>query len=373
MLTRRTLLTSAALLPATLALAARGGGRAAAATAPAPALPGTVKSHTAPYPSFGSIERLDARLDALLPAGAVIEKLAEGFDWIESPLWVAKGGYLLFSEIPLNSIYKWEEGRGVSLFMNPAGYSGTRTDLREPGTNGLVLDAKGELIMCQHGNRRIAKLPSLDKPDGKQVALAERFGDKRLNSPNDLVVHSSGDIFFTDPPYGLSRKTGGDPVNDPDKELKLQGVYRLDPKGNVMLVSDQLERPNGVALSPDEKTLYVANSHGPRPIIMAFDVKPDRATANPRIFFDGTQLIRDKPGLKGAFDGMTVDAAGNLFATGPGGVLIITATGQHLGTIATGEATSNCEFGGKDGKTLFIAADMYLARVETSTRGAGWK
>lgn len=364
MLTRRTLIASAVLLPAAYALTA---------AAETPALPATVKSHRAPYPTFGSLERLDPALDKLLPAGAAIEKLAEGFDWIESPLWVKNGGYLLFSEIPLNSIYKWEEGQGVSLFMNPAGYSGERTDLREPGTNGLVLDAQGALVMCQHGNRRIAKLPSLANPNGKQIALAEKFGDKRLNSPNDLVVHSSGDIFFTDPPYGLSRKTGGDPVNDPHKELKFQGVYRLDTKGNVTLVSDQLERPNGIALSPDEKTLYVANSYAARPIIMAFDLKPDRTPTNPRIFFDGAALISKKPQLKGAFDGMTVDVAGNLFATGPGGVLIIAANGKHLGTIATGEATSNCEFGGKDGKTLYIAADMYLARVETSTRGIGWK
>lgn len=365
MLTRRTLITSAVLLPAGYALAAN----AFADTASAPSLPDTVKSYQAPYPTFGSLERLDPALDKLLAGDARIEKLAEGFDWIESPLWVDQGGYLLFSEIPLNSIYKWQEGQGVSLFMNPAGYSGDRTDLREPGTNGLVLDAQGALIMCQHGNRRIARLPSLTKPNGKQVALAEQFGDQRLNSPNDLVVHSSGDIFFTDPPYGLSRKSGGDPVNDPEKQLKFQGVYRLDTKGNVTLVFDQLERPNGIALSPDEKTLYVANSHGPRPIIMAFDVKSDRTASNPRVFFDGTELKKKKPNLKGAFDGMTVDAAGNLFATGPGGVLIITASGQHLGTIATGEATSNCEFGGKDGKTLYIAADMYLARVKTSTQG----
>jgi gluconolactonase len=364
MLSRRTILASAVLLPASYALAA---------TAPAPALPDTVKAHKAPYPTFGSVDRLDPALDKLLPAGAAIEKLAEGFDWIESPLWVKKGGYLLFSEIPFNSIYKWEEGQGVSLFMKPAGYSGNRTDLKEPGTNGLVLDAQGALIMCQHGNRRIAKLPSLAKPDGKQIALAEKFGDKRLNSPNDLVVHSSGDIFFTDPPYGLSKKAGGDPGNDPDKELKFQGVYRLDTRGNVTLVSDQLERPNGIALSPDEKTLYVANSHGPRPIIMAFDVKPDRSTESPRTFFNGADLRTKKPNLKGAFDGMAVDAAGNLFATGPGGVLVITATGQHLGTIATGEATANCEFGDKDGKTLYIAADMYLARIKTNTQGLGWK
>jgi gluconolactonase len=228
--------------------------------------------------------------------------------------------------------------------------------------------------MCQHGNRRIAKLPSLANPNGKQIALAEKFGDKRLNSPNDLVVHSSGDIFFTDPPYGLSRKTGGaDPVNDPDRELKFQGVYRLDTRGNVILVSDQLERPNGIAFSPDEKTLYVANSYEARPIIMAFDVKADRSATNPRVFFDGADMRTKKPTLKGAFDGMAVDAAGNLFATGPGGILIITAAGQHLGTIATGEATSNCEFGDKDGKTLYIAADMYLARIKTNTKGLGWK
>ena len=364
MLTRRTIIASAVLLPAAHALAA---------TAAPPALPDSVKSHKAPYPTFGSVERLDPALDKLLPPAATIEKLAEGFDWIESPLWVKKGGYVLFSEIPFNSIYKWQEGQGVSLFMSPAGYFGDRTDLKEPGTNGLVLDAQGALIMCQHGSRRIAKLPALANPKGKQIALAEKFDDKRLNSPNDLVVHSSGDIFFTDPPYGLSRKTGDDPMNDPDKELKFQGVYRLDTKGNVTLVSDQLERPNGIALSPDEKTLYAANSHGPRPIIMAFDLKQDRTAENPRVFFDGAELKAKKPNLKGAFDGMAVDSAGNLFATGPGGILIITPAGQHLGTIATGEATSNCEFGGTDGKTLYIAADMYLARIKTSTQGLGWK
>ena len=365
MLTRRTVIAAAALLPAVYTLGA---------TASAQTLPDTVKSHKAPYPTFGAIERLDPALDKLLPAHAALEKLAEGFDWIESPLWVEKGGYLLFSEIPLNSIYKWQEGQGVSLFMNPAGYFGERTDLKEPGTNGLVLDAQGALIMCQHGNRRIAKLPALANPRGKQIALAEKVGDKRLNSPNDLVVHSSGDIFFTDPPYGLSRKTGGgDPVNDPEKELKFQGVYRLDTQGNVTLLFDQLERPNGIALSPDEKTLYVANSHAPRPIIMAFDLKPDRTVANPRTFFNGADLRTRNPNLKGAFDGMAVDAAGNLFATGPGGVLIITPTGQHLGTIATGEATSNCEFGGNDGRTLYITADMYLARIKTSTKGLGRK
>ena len=363
MLTRRALLSTPLLLPAA---------RAFAAAKPAPAtLPATVKSHKAPYPTFGTIERLDPALDKLLAPDAKLEKLAEGFEWVEGPVWVKKGGYLLFSEIPLNSIYKWKEGAGVSLFLKPAGYFGDRTDLKEPGSNGLALDKKGALLMCQHGNRRIAKLPSLANPKGQQSVVADKYEGKRFNSPNDLVVHSSGDIFFTDPPYGLSKLTG-DPMNDPDKDLKSQGVFRVDTKGDVYLLFDQLERPNGLALSPDEKLLYVANSHGPRPIVMVFDVTADRSLTKPRIFFNGAEMLAKRPTLKGAFDGMVVDKDGNLFATGPGGVLIITPQGKHLGTIATGEATANVEFGDKDGKTLYITADMFLARIKTGTQGIGF-
>jgi len=260
MLSRRTFLSAAAALPAARVTLAH--------AATAPALPDAVKSHSAPYPTFGSVNRLDPAIDKLLPTDAKLEKLAEGFEWTEGPVWVkGKGkqpGYLLFSEIPLNSIYKWEEGKGVSLFLKPAGYHGDRTDMQEPGTNGLALNKKGELLMCQHGNRRIAKLASLARPAGKQVALADKVDGKRFNSPNDLVVHSSGDIFFTDPPYGLAKR-----MEDKEKEIPFQGVYRLDTKGKVHLLSDRVERPNGIGLSPDEKTLYVANSHDPRPIIMA--------------------------------------------------------------------------------------------------------
>ena len=362
MLSRRSFLSSAAALPiARVALDAR----SAVAAAP-PALPAAVKSHTAPYPTFGSVKRLDPAIDKLLPIDAKLEKLAEGFEWTEGPVWVkGKGkqpGYLLFSEIPLNSIYKWEEGKGVSLFLKPAGYHGDRTDMEEPGTNGLALNKKGELLMCQHGNRRLARLASLTRPTGKQLVLADKFDGKRFNSPNDLVVHSSGDIFFTDPPYGLAKR-----MEDKEKEIAFQGVYRLDTKGKVHLLSDRMERPNGIGLSPDETTLYVANSHGPRPIIMAYDVKPDRSVANERIFFNGAELKEKQPDLKGAFDGMAVDRQGNLFATGPGGVLILSPQGKHLGTILTGEATANCKFGGADGRTLYITADMYLARIQTST------
>lgn len=347
MLDRRCFLTgAAALLPAA---------RVSAAPAEV-AAPPTVKSFAAPYPTFGSIERLDPALDALVPPGAVLEKLAEGFAWTEGPVWVPRGGYLLFSDIPPNTIYKWKEGKGVTVFMKPAGYHGDRQDLKEQGTNGLALDPRGALVMCQHGNRRLARLASWSDPMGKQIPLAEQYDGKRFNSPNDLVFHKSGDIFFTDPPYGLQGATGA----EQGKELAFQGVFRLDGKGQVHLLHDGLERPNGIGLSPDGKTLYVGNSHNPRPVIMAFDVTPERGLANPRVLFDATHL-------GGGFDGMAVDRKGNLFATGPGGVLVITREGKHLGTIRTGVATANCKFGG-DGRTLYITADPYLARIKTATR-----
>src|SRR3954451_9013775 len=170
---------------------------------PAPIVPAMPKSNKAPYPSFGSIERLDPALDKLLPADAKLENLAEGFDWIEGAVWVKQGGYLLFSEIPQNLIYKWAEGQGVAVFMKPSGDHGGHTALKEPGSNGLALDKKGNRLMCEHGDRRVARLASLTEPAGKQVPLAEKYNGKHLNSPNDLVVHASGDVFFTDPPYGM--------------------------------------------------------------------------------------------------------------------------------------------------------------------------
>jgi gluconolactonase len=330
-----------------------------------PPAPPNIKSFAAPYPATGSIERLDPALDALIAPDAKIETLAEGFDWSEGPVWVAKQKSLLFSDIPPNTVYRWTEGKGITVFMKPSGYHGTRTDLKEPGTNGLVLDRKGNLLMAAHGDRRIARLASWSDPNGKQVAVAEKHDGKRFNSPNDLVVHSSGDLFFTDPPYGLAKL-----VDDPDKELPFQGVFRVDGKGKTTLLHDGLERPNGIGLAPDEKILYVANSHGPRPIWMAFDLKPDRSVANGRVFFDATELVA-KTKREGAPDGFKVDKQGNLFATGPGGVLVLSSTGKHLGTILTGKPTANVGFG-DDGSTLYITAQSLLLRIKTKTKGLGF-
>ena len=308
--------------------------------------------------ALGRIDRLDPALDALLPKNAMIEKLAEGFDWSEGPVWMP-GDYLLFSDVPMNTIFKWDASHGVSIFLQPSGYTGTAPRGGEPGSNGLTHDKQGRLIACQHGDRRVARWEN-----GKFVAVADRYKGKRFNSPNDVVVKSNGDIYFTDPPYGLPLN-----IDDPTKEISFQGVYRVSAQdGKVMLLTDEVTRPNGLAFSPDEKILYVASSDPLKAIWMSYPVKADGTLGEGRIFFDVTA---SQAGKKGLPDGMKIDRSGNLWATGPGGVLIISPDGKHLGTLATGEATANCAWG-DDGSTLYITADMYLCRVRTKTKGAGW-
>ncbi|HVG38594.1 MAG TPA: SMP-30/gluconolactonase/LRE family protein, partial [Pyrinomonadaceae bacterium] len=274
-------------------------------------------SHAAPEIQ---IIRIDPRFDKLVPRDAKMEKLGEGFNWTEGPVWDRRKNYLLFSDIPSNSIFKWEEGKGISLFLKPSGYTGSAPfEGREPGSNGLTFDANGRLVLCEHGDRRVARL----EEDGKKTTLADRYEGKRLNSPNDLVYKSNGDLYFTDPPYGLPKN-----FTDPRKELDFYGVYRLAKDGKLTLLTKELSAPNGLAFSPDEKTLYVANSDPQRAIWMAYDVKDDGTIANGRVFFDATAWAKTKKGLP---DGMKVDKAGHLFATGPGGVHVFAPDGTHLG------------------------------------------
>ncbi len=316
------------------------------------------------YKTLGYIERLDPALDALIPKDAKMEILADGFDWTEGPVWVKDGGYVLFSDIPPNKVLKWKEGQGVSLYLHPAGYTGSTPRGGEPGSNGLLLDSQGRLVLCQHGDRKVARMAApTSKPDPKYETLADKYQGKRFNSPNDAVYHSSGALYFTDPPYGLVKL-----MDDPAKEIKFQGVYRLAPSGEVTLLDDKVTRPNGIAFSPDEKTLYVASSDPQRAIWMAYDVKPDGTVANGRVFFDATKMVGK---VKGLPDGLKVDQKGNLFATGPGGVLIFSPQGKHLGTLQTGEATSNCAWG-DDGSVLYVTVDMYLVRIKTGTQGKGF-
>ncbi len=311
--------------------------------------------------AIGRIERLDPALDALVPPGARIEKLAEGFLWTEGPVWRKSGGYLLFSDIPSNAINKWKDGQGITTFMRPAGYSGATPYGRELGTNGLAFDRNDKLVVADHGNRQIARI---DDSIFTRTTLADRYQGKRLNSPNDLVFHPNGDIYFTDPPYGLDGLDAS-----PTKELTFSGVYRLKPNGDLTLLTKDLTRPNGIAISPDARTLYVAVSDGAKPMYMAYDLQPDGTIANGRMFFDPAPLVAR--GRVGSADGMKVDAQGNLFATGPGGVLVFNAAGKHLGTIMTGEKTANVAFG-DDGQTLYMTADHKLLRIRLSTKGLGF-
>jgi gluconolactonase len=311
------------------------------------------------YPTFGRIERLDPRFDALVPPSARLEKLAEGFEWSEGPVWVREGNSLLFSDIPRNSVMRWRESEGVRLFLKPSGFTGGEFSGAEPGSNGLLIDEKGRLVLCQHGDRRIVRV----EKDGTWTTLASHYQGKRFNSPNDAVYHSNGDLYFTDPPYGLPKQ-----MDDPARELDFCGVYRLAGDGTVTLLTREMTRPNGIALAPDEKTLYVAQSDPQRAIWMAFDVKQDGTLEKGRVFFDATPWVASRKGLP---DGLKVDVGGNLFATGPGGVHVFSPDGSHLGTIDTGERTANCAFG-EDGKTLFITADMYLGRVRVATQGLGF-
>ncbi len=245
----------------------------------------------------------------------------------------SQDGHLLFSDIPRNSIFKWSPASGISLFMSPSGYTGVTYYGLEPGSNGLILDREGRLVMCEHGDRRVSVLTK----DGGKLTLADRYQGKRLNSPNDAALKSNGDIYFTDPPYGLPQR-----YEDPRRELDHCGVYRLAVDGKLTLLSTALERPNGIGFAPDEKTLYVAQSDPKKAIWMAFPVKDDGTLGEGKVLHDATKLVGDaNPGLP---DGLAVDVAGNIWATGPGGVFIFSPDGKVLGKILTGQKTSNCKF-----------------------------
>ena len=304
----------------------------------------------------GTVVKADDALDAIVSADYVIEKLAGDLVFTEGPLWIREGGpHLLFSDVPGNRIYKWAPDGTLSDYKNPV-FEGEFEAGQFIGPNGLTLDPEGRLVVCEHGARRVSRLDA----DGNLVVVVDNYQGKRLNSPNDVVFKSDGSMYFTDPPYGMP---GQD--DDPAKELDFNGVFRLSPDGSTLeLLNDEQTRPNGVAFSPDEKTLYVGNSDGAAKIVYAYDVLEDGKLGPKRVFLDVTS--EQAPG---APDGLKLDKQGNIYTTGPGGIWIVSPEGKHLGTIQPEEVPANSAWG-DDGKTLYMTARTGLYRIRLNAEGA---
>ena len=305
-------------------------------------------------PGAGTVVRIGEALDAIVPEGARIEKLAGGMRFTEGPVWVVEGGpHLLFSDIPANNIFRWAEGDAEASIFYEGMYRG---EPREGflGSNGLILDSEGRLIACEHGNRRVSRMV-----DGEWETLVDNFEGKKLNSPNDAAWHPNGWLYFTDPPYGLPQQE-----DDPLRELDFNGIYRLNYESRELqlLVQDQT-RPNGIGFSPDGKTAYVANSDASNKFWMSYDVNDEGMFENGRVFFDAG--AETDPGMP---DGLKLDTDGNIYATGPGGVWIFAPDGTHLGSIRPAEIPANVAWG-DDGSSLYMTARTGLYRIKLLAKG----
>ncbi len=305
--------------------------------------------------TVGKIISLDPKFYELIDSNATIEVLADGFGWSEGPVWIKDGNYLLFSDVKKNIIFKWKEGEGATPYFQPSGYTGSGKYSDEPGSNGLILNNMGELVACEHGDRRVSAMSLQTKA---KRTLTDNYKGRKFNSPNDIVQKSNGDYYFTDPPYGLPTQ----------KSTEVLGVYRLAKNGAIILLIDNLT-PNGLAFSPDEKILYVNQSLPDKAYIYAYDVKDDGTLVNGRLFFDATPMV--KQGLPGLPDGLKVDKKGFIFSTGPGGVLVLSPQGKLLGRIDTLQPTANCAWG-NNGSVLYITANNLLCRIQTTTKGVGF-
>ena len=303
----------------------------------------------------GQVEKMDAALSNLLDENPTIEIVAEGFDWCEGPLWLAASKTLIFSDVPKNVIYSWSEEAGLKEYLAPSGYTGSVPREGEKGSNGLALSRDNKLLICQHGDRKVVVMDaSLADPHPIYTTLADNIAGKKFNSPNDVAVRNNGDLYFTDPPYGLPGLDG-----DATKETPFNGVYRIS-KGQVYLLVDTLTKPNGIAFLPDGKTFIVANSDAAKPIWYAFDVDDQDAVYNARIFYNATTEFQKEGGGP---DGLKVDQAGNIFATGPGGIWIFNAQGKVLGKIKLPGRVSNCALADA-GKTLFVTNANRVLRIK---------
>lgn len=302
-----------------------------------------------PAQHLGKIVRMDEEFYRIFTSGEFPEVISEGYTWTEGPLWTA--GRLLFSDVPGNTVYQWTEDGGTSVYLRPSGFTGEKSVSREPGSNGLLTDLKGNLVLCQHGDRRMARMDApVTRPEARFITLADRYENRRFSSPNDAVMNSAGEIFFTDPPYGLPAQNDG----DPGKEIPFNGVYKIKTNGEVILLVDSLTRPNGIALFPDEKRLLIANSDPAKPHWYLYDLNGDRLE-NGRIFHTRQGKSRGAP------DGLKIDRQGIVYSSGPGGILIFNADGKLLGSLMLDEPVSNCALS-EDQKTLYITNNTRVLR-----------
>lgn len=305
--------------------------------------------------TIGTIERLDPALDAIISPDAKIEIIAEGYNWSEGPVWVESHNMLLFSDVPENVVYKWTEEKGAEVYLTPSGFTGTETNSREKGANGLLLNEKGQLVLCQHGDRRLSVMNAdLSSPKPEFTTIADKYDGKRFNSPNDAALGKNGSYYLTDPPYGLSEAM----MDDPAKEIPFQGVYEIMPGGQVRVLVDSISRPNGIALSPDNRYLYVANSDRRAARWYRYELGDGGVVAG-SVFYS----TMGPDGQGNAGDGLKVDNNGVLFASGGGGVLIISPEGKLLGRISLPNPCSNTALS-SDQKTLFVTNDMYVLRIK---------
>lgn len=306
-------------------------------------------------PAIGYIEEIDPALKAIVNKDASIQIIAEGFDWSEGPLWVEKYKMLLFSDVPKNIIYKWTAEKGKEVYLTPSGYTSNIPRTGESGSNGLLLNKNGQLVLCQHGDRRMALMDApLKDPKPVFISLADHYKGKRFDSPNDAVYHANGELYFTDPPYGLQKN-----VDDSSKEAPYQGIYKVSKQKEITLLTDSITRPNGIAFFPGYKTVIIANSDPVKPFWYAYDLDANGLFINGRIFYNASAAAKTAEGMP---DGLKITRNGNVFATGPGGVWIFNRDGKVLGKIRVKALTSNCSFS-DDEKTLFITADMYVLKV----------
>jgi gluconolactonase len=326
-------------------------GTAVSACVASPAPPTTIAE--------AKIDRWDPAMDAIVPKDWKIEKLAEGFGWAEGPIWVKSGDYLLFTDVPGNKMWKWSEKGGLEKFLDPSGAANPDMNIwREAGANGLAILDQNTILVADTGSRGIQKI---DLKSKAKTPVAMNFEGKKFASPNDVTRMKNGVLFFTDPPYGFKKFDDA-----PEIEIKFNGVYRMGVDGKVTAIEKELHRPNGVALSPDERTLYVSQSEPTKAIIMAYTLDAGGNVTGKKLFHDATDLVaKEAPGLP---DGLTVAADGTIFTSAPGGILVLSKEGKRLGRISNGKPTANCKFG-DDGKTLYLTSQNMLARIRLNIAG----